>query len=299
MSASRNYLILFVLLFGIGTAFSVNVNAGIDICGNGIVEDTTDPPEECDNCLDPLCDPFPADEECSNGEDLGRGLCQFTFCGDGIVQATNGEGDNEFCDDGTDNSNTTPDACRTNCAEPNCGDGVVDTNDGCDDGNLNNDDGCSSLCEEEDGWTCTGTAPSICTEIDLCAGFTPEPTTCGAGECAATGETTCDPATGNTGDSCTPGTPSSEVCDGLDNDCDGAIDDDPSCAAATVIIDGCDSGVPDPTGSIAEGILNCNGTTRNHGQFVSCAAQFLNSLGLSSYDKEAIQSCVGKSEIGK
>ena len=27
-------------------------------------------------------------------------------------------------------------------------------------------------------------------------------------------------------DTCTPGTPGAEVCDGLDNDCDGAVDNE-------------------------------------------------------------------------
>jgi hypothetical protein len=46
-------------------------------------------------------------------------------------------------------------------------------------------------------------------------------TTCGLGECAATGQTTC--VSGSEGDTCTPGTPGAEVCDqgNLDEDCDG------------------------------------------------------------------------------
>jgi hypothetical protein len=42
-------------------------------------------------------------------------------CGNGVV-----EGDEE-CDDGDANSDTEPDACRTDCSEHRCGDGVVDT----------------------------------------------------------------------------------------------------------------------------------------------------------------------------
>ncbi|MGD2138649.1 MAG: DUF4215 domain-containing protein, partial [Gammaproteobacteria bacterium] len=144
MSKSRNLLVLFIMLFGIGTAFSVNVLAG-PFCGDGNVDGDTDPPEECDNCLDPPCDPFPADDECNNGQDIGDGPCQFTICGDGIIQPTNGEGVNEFCDDGAANSDTTPDACRTDCTLPSCGDGVVDTDEECDDENVTNGDGCNSL----------------------------------------------------------------------------------------------------------------------------------------------------------
>jgi hypothetical protein len=45
----------------------------------------------------------------------------------------------------------------------------------------------------------------------------------GAGECRTEGTTQCDAA-----DSCSavPGKPSDEICDGLDNDCDGAVDED-------------------------------------------------------------------------
>ena len=55
----------------------------------------------------------------------------------------------EACDEGGDNSDTAPGACRTDCSEPYCGDGVVDTPDGeeCDDGNATDGDGCSSICE--------------------------------------------------------------------------------------------------------------------------------------------------------
>jgi FG-GAP-like repeat len=44
-------------------------------------------------------------------------------CGDGMTQPELGE----ECDDGPNNSNTTPDACRTNCKSPVCGDGTADS----------------------------------------------------------------------------------------------------------------------------------------------------------------------------
>lgn len=49
-------------------------------------------------------------------------LCAEPTCGDGEVnQAT------ETCDDGPNNSDVTPDACRTSCQPASCGDDVVDT----------------------------------------------------------------------------------------------------------------------------------------------------------------------------
>ena len=56
-------------------------------------------------------------------------------------------------------------------------------------------------------------------------GIVPVPTTCGVGECTGnTGEETC--VGGGLVDSCDPTAGSTEeVCDGLDNDCDGEADD--------------------------------------------------------------------------
>ncbi len=66
-------------------------------------------------------------------------------CGDGAVD------DGEECDDGGANSDTEPDACRTSCVLPWCGDGVADGGEACDDGTLFGGDGCTPLCETEDG----------------------------------------------------------------------------------------------------------------------------------------------------
>jgi hypothetical protein len=62
--------------------------------------------------------------------------------------------------------------------------------------------------------------------------FPAQATTCGVGECEASGAMTC--TAGVVGDTCTPEAPGAEVCgDGLDNDCDGAVDcGDIDCQAA-------------------------------------------------------------------
>ncbi|MCZ6695954.1 MAG: putative metal-binding motif-containing protein, partial [Acidobacteria bacterium] len=64
--------------------------------------------------------------------------------------------------------------------------------------------------------------PEVCDDVDNdCDGMINDlVTSCGTGECAATGF--CVEAV----DSCTPGAPSAEVCDGLDNDCDGILPGD-------------------------------------------------------------------------
>lgn len=66
-------------------------------------------------------------------------------CGNGVLDP------GEECDNGVNNSDTLPDACRTNCTEAGCGDGTIDSGENCDDGNLINGDGCSSSCQVEPG----------------------------------------------------------------------------------------------------------------------------------------------------
>lgn len=63
-----------------------------------------------------------------------------------------------------------------------CGNRIIDPGEECDDGDLDNNDGCSSTCQREVGWVCTG-QPSTCVEsggsygvddycIDLGVGYT-------------------------------------------------------------------------------------------------------------------------------
>jgi hypothetical protein len=68
-----------------------------------------------------------------------------------------------------------------------------------------------------------------CADTDDCEGADGGSTTCGVGECASTGSLTC--SGGTAVDTCTKGTPTSEICTGgLDEDCDGLTDcDDTDC----------------------------------------------------------------------
>src|SRR5262245_52082615 len=61
-------------------------------------------------------------------------------CGDGVLD------EGEECDQGSANSDTTRDACRTNCRKASCGDHVQDSGEACDDGNAWGGDGCTPLC---------------------------------------------------------------------------------------------------------------------------------------------------------
>jgi len=76
-------------------------------------------------------------EACDNGTsnsdstpDACRTDCRMPWCGDGVTDSE------EQCDAGGDNSDTTPDACRTDCQAAGCGDGVIDAGEQCDGDNV-------------------------------------------------------------------------------------------------------------------------------------------------------------------
>lgn len=86
-------------------------------------------------------------EECDDGNtsnlDDCTNFCLLPVCGDGFAQAGNGE----QCDNGNLNSNSTPNACRTDCQAAHCGDSVTDNGEQCDDGNNVNTDACIHSCQ--------------------------------------------------------------------------------------------------------------------------------------------------------
>ncbi|MBU0660642.1 DUF4215 domain-containing protein, partial [Patescibacteria group bacterium] len=53
-----------------------------------------------------------------------------------------------------------------------CGDGLVEDAEACDDGDTDPDDGCSSTCTVEDGYSCDG-EPSVCTLTGGCGALGP------------------------------------------------------------------------------------------------------------------------------
>ncbi len=59
-------------------------------------------------------------------------------CGNGVLEI------GEECDNGAANSDTVPDACRTNCKEAFCGDGVIDLFEDCEGRNLDGET-CASI----------------------------------------------------------------------------------------------------------------------------------------------------------
>lgn len=124
------------------------------------------------------------------------------------------------------------DACdsNSNCGTDADGDGIADDADNCVDVPNPGQEDCNS---NHVGDACDAVNPladdSDCDNVDdNCNGVADEQyaavdTACGVGECAAAGQLTC--VGGAVVDTCSPGVPSQEICDGLDNDCDGGIDE--------------------------------------------------------------------------
>jgi cysteine-rich repeat protein len=215
-------------------------------CGDGQIDA---PPEECDDsnsdntdgcvagCLVATCgDGFvqATVEQCDDGNsvdgDACSNSCELPGCGDGIVQP------GEQCDNGTANSDTTPNACRTSCQLPSCGDDVVDNNYGevCDDGNIINTDTCVSTCQL-----------NVCGDGFVLAGVEE----CDAG--AANSDTTPDACR----TSCVVAACGDDVLDSGESCDDGNTTSGDGCSA-TCILSTCGDGVLDTGEQCDEGASN-------------------------------------------
>ncbi|MFI5365779.1 MAG: DUF4215 domain-containing protein [Candidatus Binatia bacterium] len=121
-----------------------------NVCGDAFVKfpSATDP-----NCQGPLCAAsVPDTQACDNGggtiDTISGPLPASQTChGNPLIRCAD---EVDCTDQGTvgpcGNSDTTPDACRSNCVPAHCGDGVTDSNEACDDGNTVDDPFCLHNC---------------------------------------------------------------------------------------------------------------------------------------------------------
>jgi hypothetical protein len=172
----------------------------------------------------------PFDNACmkdTDGDDYGDdsppdpGIVPGTDCNDNAASANPGNSTDATCngvDDDCDGANdddyvSVPTACGTGvCASTgvtSCVGGFVQ--DSCTPGPQ--DEPFDVTCDGFDG-DCDG-------PID--EDFSSTPTSCGAGACEASGTTIC--ISGAIEDTCTPGTPTTETCNAIDDDCDTLIDE--------------------------------------------------------------------------
>jgi cysteine-rich repeat protein len=102
-------------------------------------------------------------EEPIPASDTGNGGTKNTSGSGGSTASGGGAGDSG--DAGSPSGGTVGEGGTEGVANPNCGDGVVDTGERCDDENGDSGDGCNASCRVESGWTCDDGEPSHCKNI--------------------------------------------------------------------------------------------------------------------------------------
>jgi hypothetical protein len=101
-------------------------------------------------------------------------------------------------------------------------------------------DTCSTGAPAASDATCDGVDDDCNGGVD--DGYVSFATSCGVGACAASGATSC--VSGVVVDSCSAGAPaaSDATCDGVDDDCDGSVDDDFAATCSGTVLRTCNAG---------------------------------------------------------
>lgn len=241
---------------------------GEEECDDGQNVNSDTQPDACrvdctlPTCGDGVTDPSNS-EACDDGNlDDGDGcdsVCVIEICGDGVI---NNSG-TEACDNGEDNSDVTPDACRTDCTEPICGDDVQDTGESCDDGNNQSEDGCNADCSAVEfcgdgirqvglSEQCDDGSANSDEDPDACRSDCTVPT-CGDGVTDPSNSEECDDGNDDDGDGCSN---QCTICgNGVisgDEECDDGIDNSdltPDACRENCTEPVCGDGVIDPSNS--------------------------------------------------
>ncbi len=211
---------------------------GSTTCVDGAVVDDCAPgtpaPDDstCDG-VDDDCDDIVDEDYDSIDTQCGVGACAATgstACVDGAVvddcapgtpapDDTTCDGVDDDCDDIIDEDY---DPISTQCGVGAC---AATGSTACVDGAVVDD--CTPGTPSPDDTTCDGVDDDCDDIVD--EDYDSIETQCGVGACAATGSTAC--VDGAVVDDCLPGKPQTETCDGLDNDCNDTVDDEPAASA--------------------------------------------------------------------
>ena len=290
------------------------------VCQNGAVKDTCSPnsPQGADDTCNNI------DEDCDGLID-GNYVPLTTTCGKGVCASTG----------------TT--SCSAGVVSDSCEAGSPD---------LDSDTTCNNVDEDCDGYVdeeyvpvvvpcgtgeCVASGFKVCTPsglVDQCTPGIPADddsvcdgkdndcdgqvdedyqavtTSCGTGSCAANGQNIC--YEGGIVNTCEPGSPFSEICDGVDNDCDGNIDEGypiaktcgvGECASTGEIqcnsgslSDTCTPGTPAADDSVCDGKDNdCDGQIDEDYQSVvtTCGVGYCKRNGFTScVNGNVVDSCV-------
>ncbi len=211
--------------------------------------------------VDVNCDTVTLTQYDTSGAGAGTVIDQTTVTKTGIACACgNGLLDpGETCDPSGNVGCGTGQTCSTDCSACTqtavCGNGNVESGELCDGPNLGGQTcvtrghiggtlACAPSCTAFDESSCHDCGDGIKEDYEECDGSDFGGQTCasfGFGEGSLACTLTCTLDTSGCG-YCTPTSPPTEVCDGLDNDCNGQIDENNVCCAASPeVCDGVDN----------------------------------------------------------
>ncbi len=306
---------------GVGACYST----GVTSCSGGAVADScqigapSTGDATCDG-IDDDCDGQVDEDYVAESTSCGVGACASagtTSCEAGAVvdscQAGQPATSDPTCDGVDDDCDGTADEDYSSIAT-SCGVGACQQqgSTSCQTGAVV--DSCIPLEGDSLDLTCDGIDDDCDGQVD--EEYAPILTQCGAGVCQETGLTSCE--SGQEVDSCEPGTAAADdaTCDGLDNDCDGQVDEDFVVSSSTcgvgacsstgtvtcvagVLSDSCEPAPPGDSDAICDGLDNdCDGSVDEDYVAVStaCGVGACAATGITSCEQgSVVDSCASGS----